>query len=170
MTHNIWPQKRYTCTHCEITFTDPFTYTTHLKKHKGDELVQSFGCCFCEIKLQSYEQFQRHEHSHIQAKQHICTVCQKHFRYPSSLREHMLTHQQRRVTLGDLSTSLSKMQSTASNIDENMSANQAFDKANQENIDETNNAGSRQTHLEMTMLMKRNRRRPPRSSRNDNVE
>lgn len=90
LTHG--PPKQYTCRHCEISFSDPFTYTDHLKKHKGEELVQEFGCCFCELTLPTFEQFQRHEHSHVHSKQHTCNICHKHFRYPSNLREHMLTH------------------------------------------------------------------------------
>ena len=90
LTHG--PHKQYTCQHCEISYPDPFTYTNHLKKHKTDELVQTYRCCFCDLTLPTFEQFQRHEHSHVHSKQHTCSVCQKHFRYPSNLREHMLTH------------------------------------------------------------------------------
>lgn len=90
LTHG--PPKQYRCNQCEMSFPDPFTYTSHLKKHKGDELAQNFVCCFCDLAFNSFEQFQRHEHSHVHSKQHTCKVCQKHFRYPSNLREHMLTH------------------------------------------------------------------------------
>lgn len=85
-------QRKFSCAHCSKVFTDPFIYTSHVKKHKGDPSVTSFQCCFCEVVLASYEQFQRHEHSHLQSKQHTCNICRKHFRYPSNLREHMLTH------------------------------------------------------------------------------
>ncbi|KAH3855312.1 zinc finger protein 774-like [Dreissena polymorpha] len=85
-------QRKFSCAHCSLTYTDPFSYTSHVKKHKGDPSVTSFQCCFCEVVLASYEQFQRHEHSHLQSKQHTCNICKKHFRYPYNLREHMLTH------------------------------------------------------------------------------
>lgn len=90
LTHG--PQKEYNCTHCNLSYSDPFMYTGHLKKHKGDDLVNSFTCCFCDLALPSFEQFQRHEHTHVQSKQHTCKQCNKVFRYPSNLREHMLTH------------------------------------------------------------------------------
>lgn len=90
LTHG--PHKQYTCTHCNLSYSDPFLYTGHLKKHKGDDLVNSFMCCFCDLVLPSFEQFQRHEHTHVQSKQHTCKQCNKVFRYPSNLREHMLTH------------------------------------------------------------------------------
>ena len=90
LTHG--PLKEYKCTHCNLSFSNPFMYTSHMKGHKGDEHVQKYTCCFCDMTLQSFEQFQRHEHTHVHSKQHVCEVCNKVFRYPSNLREHMLTH------------------------------------------------------------------------------
>ncbi|XP_052791502.1 uncharacterized protein LOC128225640 [Mya arenaria] len=94
--------RKYMCTHCDVTYSDPFGYTEHLKKHKGDDFVHSFQCCFCDLTFPSFEQFQRHEHTHVQSRQHTCSVCQKQFRYPSNLREHMLTHIPKSDLLGEM--------------------------------------------------------------------
>ena len=85
-------EKSFQCVKCEIDFPDPFKYTTHLKKHRVDPTFTSYKCCFCSHKLETYEQFVKHEHTHVQCKRHTCTVCMKQFRYPSNLREHMLIH------------------------------------------------------------------------------
>ena len=87
--------KTYICTHCnDMKFKDPFVYTSHLKKHRSDQLVKSFRCCFCGVALTSYDQFVRHEHTHVQAKRNVCKVCSKVFEWPGHLQDHMLTHGQ----------------------------------------------------------------------------
>lgn len=98
LTHG--PPKEYKCSHCNESFSDPFMYTSHIKRHKGDELVRNYTCCFCDMSFTSFEQFQRHEHTHVHSKQHVCRQCNKVFRYPSNLREHMLTHLQKSEICG----------------------------------------------------------------------
>lgn len=85
-------EKTFNCVPCGSEFTDPFKYTGHLKKHRTDENFDSYQCCFCSHVLPTYDQFIKHEHTHVQSKRHTCTVCMKQFRYPSNLREHMLIH------------------------------------------------------------------------------
>nr|XP_011445507.1 zinc finger protein 845-like isoform X2 [Crassostrea gigas]XP_011445508.1 zinc finger protein 845-like isoform X2 [Crassostrea gigas]XP_011445509.1 zinc finger protein 845-like isoform X2 [Crassostrea gigas]XP_011445511.1 zinc finger protein 845-like isoform X2 [Crassostrea gigas]XP_034301876.1 zinc finger protein 845-like isoform X2 [Crassostrea gigas]XP_034301878.1 zinc finger protein 845-like isoform X2 [Crassostrea gigas]XP_034301879.1 zinc finger protein 845-like isoform X2 [Crassostr len=85
-------EKTFTCVPCGSEFTDPFKYTGHLKKHRSDGNFDSYQCCFCSHVLPTYDQFIKHEHTHVQSKRHTCTVCMKQFRYPSNLREHMLIH------------------------------------------------------------------------------
>ncbi|KAL4230772.1 nucleic acid binding [Mactra antiquata] len=144
LTHG--PRKRYTCNHCEITFPDPFTYTSHLKKHKGDELVQSYVCCFCETSLPTFELFQKHENTHIHSKQHVCTQCTKIFRYPSNLREHMLTHMPRIDLLAGISPNRrvasdenDKSHMNASASTSTLHMNYIPDDAVDNNIEENNN-------------------------------
>lgn len=98
------PPKKYFCTHCEISFTDPFTYTIHLEKYKEDQLMTSYECCFCDTKLPNFDDFKSHEQLHVLPKQYACSVCSKQFPYPSYLRDHMLAHLQ---TSGAISSLLS---------------------------------------------------------------
>lgn len=82
----------FSCTTCDMEFNDPFKYTNHVKKHRYDTNFTSYQCCFCRQQCPTYDQFIKHEHTHAQAKRHTCTICLKQFRYPSNLREHMVTH------------------------------------------------------------------------------
>ena len=87
--------KTYICSHCnDMKFKDPFIYTSHLKSHRSDHLVKSFRCCFCDVSLTSYDQFVRHEHTHVQARRYACKICFKVFEWPGHLQDHMLTHDQ----------------------------------------------------------------------------
>ncbi|KAK6172794.1 hypothetical protein SNE40_016382 [Patella caerulea] len=84
--------KVFSCKPCQQSFKDPFDYTNHLKLHRGDESFKAYICCFCGSCQHTYDQFVRHEHSHAQMKNHTCTICSKSFIYPSSLKDHMSTH------------------------------------------------------------------------------
>ncbi|XP_029643971.1 zinc finger protein 433-like [Octopus sinensis] len=86
-------KKTYRCDPCDLSFEEPFNYTVHLKRHRIDPSFTSYICCFCDNKLPTYKQFIRHEHSHAQNKAHACQFCNKQFRYPSNLREHMVMHE-----------------------------------------------------------------------------
>ena len=98
--------KTYTCSHCnDMKFKDPFIYTSHLKKHRSDQLVTSFRCCFCDMSLTSYDQFVRHEHTHVQTKRHACKICSKVFEWPGHLQDHMLTHGQEQEKTPSIVTS-----------------------------------------------------------------
>ncbi|KAK3610138.1 hypothetical protein CHS0354_039918 [Potamilus streckersoni] len=90
ITHDA--SRTYSCRTCSESFTDPFIYTAHLKRHKLDSSFDSYICCFCGTVLAKYEQFVRHEHSHVQGKVHTCSVCQKGFKWKSNLKQHMVIH------------------------------------------------------------------------------
>ncbi|XP_033742073.1 LOW QUALITY PROTEIN: gastrula zinc finger protein xFG20-1-like [Pecten maximus] len=90
LTHD--PARTFTCSACDLDFNDPFKYTNHVKKHRYETNFTSYHCCFCHQICSTYDQFIKHEHTHAQAKRHTCTICLKQFRYPSNLREHMVTH------------------------------------------------------------------------------
>ncbi|XP_063413382.1 gastrula zinc finger protein xFG20-1-like [Mytilus trossulus] len=85
-------KKDYCCEPCDLKFGDPFRYTTHLRKHRSDPNFISYRCCFCNLKLSSYDLFMRHEHSHDQSKQFTCFVCMKQFQNDASLKEHKRSH------------------------------------------------------------------------------
>ncbi|XP_064608172.1 zinc finger protein Xfin-like [Liolophura sinensis] len=84
--------KLYTCRKCSLPYTDPFEYSDHLKQHRTDQNCNAFACCFCDKVLPSYDQFVRHEHSHVQNKGHTCHVCSSQLKTSSMLKLHMLTH------------------------------------------------------------------------------
>ncbi|XP_060064836.1 gastrula zinc finger protein xFG20-1-like [Ylistrum balloti] len=90
LTHD--PARTFACKACDIDFNDPFKYTNHVKRHRYETDFTSYHCCFCRQVCSTYDQFIKHEHTHAQAKRHTCTICLKQFRYPSNLREHMVTH------------------------------------------------------------------------------
>lgn len=82
----------FECKACDLDFDDPFKYTNHLKRHRYKAGFTTYQCCFCHQVCGTYDQFVKHEYTHTQVKRHTCTICTKHFRYPSNLREHMVTH------------------------------------------------------------------------------
>ncbi|XP_021364389.1 gastrula zinc finger protein xFG20-1-like [Mizuhopecten yessoensis] len=90
LTHD--PSRTFPCKACDLDFNDPFKYTNHVKRHRYETNFRLYNCCFCRQICSTYDQFIKHEHTHAQAKRHTCTICLKQFRYPSNLREHMVTH------------------------------------------------------------------------------
>lgn len=85
-------KKDYRCDPCDLIFGDPFRYTTHLRKHRTDPNFISYRCCFCNLKLSSYDLFLRHEHTHDQSEQFTCYVCMKQFQTDAALKDHKRSH------------------------------------------------------------------------------
>ena len=84
LTHG--PSKEYKCIHCNLNFSDPFIYTSHMKGHTDDEHVREYNCCFCSKTLRSFAQFQKHEHAHFRNNS-------KSDKKSSNLPKHTLTNQ-----------------------------------------------------------------------------
>ncbi|XP_059168072.1 zinc finger protein 236-like [Physella acuta] len=90
----IHDRKLFSCKPCNAYFSDPFDYTYHVRKHKGNPDFCQYKCCFCEVPFSTYDQYIRHEYSHAQLKTNVCKICRKQCKSKSLLLSHLKSHQQ----------------------------------------------------------------------------
>ncbi|XP_070186546.1 uncharacterized protein [Littorina saxatilis] len=118
--------RSYTCTECNFHTTKARQLLQHRKKHLHEDLI----CSYCEIQLDSQENFekhlQRHSHSlpyfchacdmrfktrtqltthqpkHRTEKPFICQICGNGFKWKHALKSHMVTHSATKDHLCDI--------------------------------------------------------------------
>lgn len=57
-------RKGYFCSSCAVTFSDPVSYTAHVKCHSQDPDFHQYRCCYCTAVLENYQAFKLHQQVH----------------------------------------------------------------------------------------------------------
>ncbi|KAH8261528.1 hypothetical protein KR044_010626, partial [Drosophila immigrans] len=91
--HTGVPQKVIKCELCESTLTTKYGLARHIKMMHTAENLQPIQCKFCLKVSPSLQAHQHHiKYTHNTARSHQCPMCEKAFKRPNELREHMTTH------------------------------------------------------------------------------
>ncbi|XP_030558315.1 transcription factor grauzone [Drosophila novamexicana] len=87
------PQKIIKCHLCESTLTTKYGLARHIKMMHTAENLQPMQCEVCLKISPSLQAHQHHiKYTHNTARTHECPMCEKAFKRPNELREHMTTH------------------------------------------------------------------------------
>ncbi|XP_060658989.1 transcription factor grauzone [Drosophila nasuta] len=91
--HTGVPQKVIKCDLCESTLTTKYGLARHIKMMHTAENLQPIQCEYCLKVSPSLQAHQHHiKYTHNTARSHQCPMCEKAFKRPNELREHMTTH------------------------------------------------------------------------------
>ncbi|KAH8370336.1 hypothetical protein KR093_003089 [Drosophila rubida] len=91
--HTGVPQKVIKCNLCESTLTTKYGLARHIKMMHTAENLQPIQCEYCLKVSPSLQAHQHHiKYTHNTARSHQCPMCEKAFKRPNELREHMTTH------------------------------------------------------------------------------
>ncbi|TDG47028.1 hypothetical protein AWZ03_006465 [Drosophila navojoa] len=87
------PQKIIKCHLCESTLTTKYGLARHIKMMHTAENLQPMQCKVCLKVSPTLQAHQHHiKYTHNTARTHECPMCDKAFKRPNELREHMTTH------------------------------------------------------------------------------
>ncbi|KAK9718426.1 Zinc-finger associated domain (zf-AD) [Popillia japonica] len=79
---------KYKCEHCDKYFPKSF----FLKQHMNTHAVKQFACEECGKMYATLGLLQGHKVTHSDAKPHVCTVCNKAFKWRNTYNKHCLIH------------------------------------------------------------------------------
>lgn len=82
------------CSFCQKCYPNERLLREHVRRH-----VNTFKCPHCELTCNSPSRLLHHiRFRHMENKPHECPVCQKKFKTPYALSDHIESHQQRKFT------------------------------------------------------------------------
>ncbi|XP_017078554.2 transcription factor grauzone [Drosophila eugracilis] len=91
--HTGTPQAAIKCHLCDSMLTTKYGLARHIKMMHTAENLQPMQCEFCLKISPSLQAHQHHiKYTHNTARSHQCPMCEKAFKRPNELREHMTTH------------------------------------------------------------------------------
>ncbi|XP_016958828.1 transcription factor grauzone [Drosophila biarmipes] len=91
--HTGAPQTAIKCHLCDSTLTTKYGLARHIKMMHTAENLQPMQCEFCLKISPSLQAHQHHiKYTHNTARSHQCPMCEKAFKRPNELKEHMTTH------------------------------------------------------------------------------
>ncbi|XP_023037815.1 transcription factor grauzone [Drosophila willistoni] len=87
------PQKVIKCDLCDSILTNKYGLARHIKMMHTEENLQPMQCEYCLKISPSLQSHQHHiKYTHKTARTHQCPMCEKAFKRPNELKEHMTTH------------------------------------------------------------------------------
>ncbi|XP_033155207.1 transcription factor grauzone [Drosophila mauritiana] len=91
--HTGGPQAAIKCHLCDSMLTTKYGLARHIKMMHTAENLQPMQCEFCLKISPSLQAHQHHiKYTHNTARSHQCPMCEKAFKRPNELKEHMTTH------------------------------------------------------------------------------
>ena len=82
------------CSFCQKCYPNERLLREHIRRH-----INTFKCPHCELTCNSPSRLLHHiRFRHMENKPHECPVCQKKFKTPYTLSDHIESHQQRKYT------------------------------------------------------------------------
>ncbi|XP_017049775.2 LOW QUALITY PROTEIN: transcription factor grauzone [Drosophila ficusphila] len=91
--HTGAPQSAIKCHLCDSMLTTKYGLARHIKMMHTEENLQPMQCEICLKISPSLQAHQHHiKYTHKTARSHQCPMCEKAFKRPNELREHMTTH------------------------------------------------------------------------------
>ncbi|XP_076446164.1 uncharacterized protein LOC143283747 [Babylonia areolata] len=87
-------RSRFFCSPCDLTFSDPVTYTAHVKCHSQDRDFDKYQCCYCPAVLKNYQTFMLHQQAHALQLPQVLEGLQysRQFHTVQHLRQQILKH------------------------------------------------------------------------------
>ncbi|XP_017096813.2 transcription factor grauzone [Drosophila bipectinata] len=91
--HTGAPQSAIKCHLCDSKLTTKYGLARHIKMMHTAENLQPMQCELCMKISPSLQAHQHHiKYTHNTARTHQCPMCEKAFKRPNELKEHMTTH------------------------------------------------------------------------------
>ncbi|KAH8283545.1 hypothetical protein KR018_005489, partial [Drosophila ironensis] len=91
--HTGAPQSAFKCHLCDSMLTTKYGLARHIKMMHTVENLQPMQCELCLKISPSLQAHQHHmKYTHNTARTHQCPMCEKAFKRPNELKEHMTTH------------------------------------------------------------------------------
>ncbi|XP_052842946.1 transcription factor grauzone [Drosophila gunungcola] len=91
--HTGTPQAAIKCHLCDSMLTTKYGLARHIKMMHTAENLQPMQCELCLKISPSLQAHQHHiKYTHNTARSHQCPMCEKAFKRPNELKEHMTTH------------------------------------------------------------------------------
>ncbi|XP_037820595.1 transcription factor grauzone-like [Lucilia sericata] len=91
--HNGKPLEKVPCDICGVELTSKYLLNRHKKKMHTEENQQEQRCPYCSKVSPNMHAHRQHvNYAHTMERKHACNMCEKKFKRPLELREHLSTH------------------------------------------------------------------------------
>ncbi|KAI8116279.1 Transcription factor grauzone [Lucilia cuprina] len=91
--HNGKPPEKVPCDICGVELTSKYLLNRHKKKMHTEENQQEQKCPYCSKVSPNMHAHRQHvNYAHTMKRKHACNMCEKKFKRPLELKEHLSTH------------------------------------------------------------------------------
>lgn len=91
--HKGKPIPKWPCDLCGVELSSKYELNRHMKVMHTEENLKEYKCSYCPKILANMNSHKQHVHyAHKSEPKHACQLCDKKFRRPRALKEHLSTH------------------------------------------------------------------------------
>ncbi|XP_065365382.1 zinc finger protein 184-like [Calliphora vicina] len=91
--HKGKPATKWPCDLCGVKLSSKYELNRHMKIRHTEENLKAYKCSYCPKISANMNSHKQHVHyAHKSERKHACQLCDKKFKRPRDLREHLSTH------------------------------------------------------------------------------